>query len=398
MNTLSYPISFPNSDETTFLKLILCSDSDFPKLFEEWKSSTVFEDIDYATSRLLPLVYLRLKKLNYSFDDSINGRIKGVYRLAWVKNQQLLGNLGEVCTMLKQHNISVLLLKGVSLLVDVYQDSGARFVGDADMLVHPSNAKKTIELMLEHGWHLHMPRPIDITKFSETSLPRIVKEFTFSNEHGYELDIHWRLFERTGKENEDIMSFDTLWEHKRETLYKDQTFNVISPEDMILHVIIHGAEGNNHRTLRWVTDSFAIINKFSLDWEQVAKRATTFGFNAELYFALSFLMEHGLITKGKSELEIITKLVKELLPTLTKNILDKYYRKANSPYTRWGGFPRLWRTFWRFENNHVFPISLYYCFEYLCNAWGFKKKSDLIPFVWNKYRERISYLFSINKK
>ena len=86
--TYPFPNSFPKESETQFLKLVLCSDTEFEPRFLEWKASTIFDKIDYATTRLMPLLYLRLESLG--IDDPIRGRLKGIYRLAWFSNQKIL--------------------------------------------------------------------------------------------------------------------------------------------------------------------------------------------------------------------------------------------------------------------------------------------------------------------
>jgi hypothetical protein len=55
-------------------------------------------------------------------------------------NQRLLAVIKEVILECTQENIPVLIMKGVPMILDVYQDIGARFLGDADFLIHPEHA------------------------------------------------------------------------------------------------------------------------------------------------------------------------------------------------------------------------------------------------------------------
>ncbi|MBY0376735.1 nucleotidyltransferase family protein, partial [Patescibacteria group bacterium] len=124
LSNLKFPKSFPNQKEEEFLRLILSTDEDFPKLWNEWKASIPFEDIDPATTGLLPLVYLRLQKLQIK--DELTGKISGIYKLAWVKNQRLLSVVKEVADICHEENIPILTLKGIPLLLEVYKNMGAR--------------------------------------------------------------------------------------------------------------------------------------------------------------------------------------------------------------------------------------------------------------------------------
>ncbi len=379
--TLPFPKSFPNKDELLFLNLLLCKDEAFRPLFEQWKKNIVLDDIDYATLRLLPLLYIRLKKGDNS--DPVIAKVGGVYKLAWVKNQRILDRLGKVSELLRAHEIRMIVLKGIPLLIDVYKDVGARFLGDADILIHPLDAKKAIGLLIQSGFQLKTPHFPSLEKFSVESLPRVVKEAPCIDTNGVEIDLHWRLFESTGKEKE-ILSFDVLWDNSVPIQFKGIEYKSASPEDMLMHVIVHGAEANVHRTLRWVVDAVAIIKAYDIDWEKFCKNVKKYNWNTEMYFAFSFLVEYQFVAVPELS-------VQSLFSTLSQKDIKRYYKKANVPYSVWGGVPRLWRTYWRYESKGSFPVNLYNFFNYLSLAWGFSKKRELMPFIFDKCMGRMVY-------
>lgn len=393
-NNLPYPKSFPNDEELTFLKLVLSSDEQFLSRYRSWKKKHRIEETEYAISRLFPLLYLRLKARGDH--DVFVGRIKGFYRLAWVKNQRLIDALRRTVTVLQEQGIQVLVLKGIPLLVSVYGDIGARFLGDTDIMIHPRDARRALILMNESGWKVHPVRPINPKHFSTESLARVTKEVTLVSHETIEVDLHWRLFDFTARgddspvDSTDGLSFESLWGRSHRFHFKDGLCRMPSPEDMIIHSIIHGAEGNIHRTLRWVTDVVAIAQKYPIDWQFCLEYARQCGWSIDMYIALRYLTEHEFITLPESAQ---TYLERVLLPSITPTERRAYYARANHAYSIFGGFPRLWRTYWKYEAKGIFPINVFHFTEYLAHAWGFDHPGQLAPFILRKYWGRVIYLF-----
>ncbi|MEJ0001893.1 MAG: nucleotidyltransferase family protein [bacterium] len=381
---LPFPKSFPDKDEQLFLDLLLCADKDFPLLWDAWKNAVAFDAVDHGTLRLLPLLAIRLKKLN--MQDPLLGRIRGVYKLAWVKNQGLLDAMAKTVALLEENRIPVLLLKGIPLLIEAYKDEGARFLGDSDVLVHPENAKRAITLMLGAGWKLKTRQFPKLDHFSDESLPRIVKEITFMNEQRMEIDMHWRIFEAKGgiDERETVLARD-VWGHARAFAYKEKQYRTLRAEDMLIHVIVHGAEGAPVKTLHFVTDAVYLIRTLPIDWDLFLEKTKKYGFEVEIYMAFRYLLNSNFISLPEPAKAAILAL------PLESQKVRAYYKKTNTVHAPWGGVPRLWRTYWQFEAKGKSSRDAYRFVDYLAQAWGLERKRDLLPFVWRKYKVRMAY-------
>ena len=83
--------------------------------------------------RLLPLLYINLQK--QGVDDPVMGKLKGIYRQAWSKNQTLFHEMAGVIAHLQDAGIKTMLLKGASLSLLYYKNNGARPMADIDVLV-----------------------------------------------------------------------------------------------------------------------------------------------------------------------------------------------------------------------------------------------------------------------
>jgi O-antigen/teichoic acid export membrane protein len=383
MSELPFPKSFPNNNELEFLKLALCDDAQFPTRWATWKASVVFDDIDHATVRLLPLIYRRLSAHRMQHDE-LFGRIEGVYKTAWVKNQRLITNIKQTLARCETHHIPVLILKGIPLLNDIYRDRGARFLGDADILIRPEHAPQIVELMLSNGWKYDKDNTPDVHN-PVPSIYHVMKSTGFINGHGIKLDIHWTLFD-IDKYPASPRFRDTAWRVAVPTTIDTTPCLRLSNEDMLIHVIIHGSEGNAHRTLRWVTDASALIRTMPIDWHILAERAHEFGFVPELYFGGRFLKDFLGENIPESFFENLS------ITSLSHAQLQSYYRRANTlvsqNYTSLGNLPLLWHGYWDFEEKRKFPYVLVDCARYLATSWGIRIH-EFPAFVFTKMLQRL---------
>lgn len=379
MRDLPFPKSFPNDTELAFLQLLFCDDATFLDRYKQWEQSIVFDKIDYATSRLLPLLSRRLR--NTTDQSEQTQKIHGLYKLAWVKNHRLIEALAHALPLLEDNGIPVLLLKGIPLLLNAYKDMGARFLGDADILISPGQTKRAIDILQHNGWTLksaYFPRHQEL---SNDRLQHIIKEATFSNAMGTEIDLHWRIFDYFGAEV-PLCTFDDLTTRSIPIQLRDRSERTLSPEDMLLHIIVHGAEGNVHRTLRWVTDAVALIQAYDVDWTRFLSLAEQTRWTVEVSMAFTFLLKHQFISLPAS---VATSI--EQLPYDAESI-KRYYKRANPPRLLLGSIPRLWRVYRTHEAPGAISTLLHFP-SYLSLAWGLPRRRDLFSFAIQKYTSRI---------
>lgn len=385
MKKFKYPNSFPNKEEKLFLDLILSKEEEFPKLWKEWRNNIIFDNINYSILKLISFLHLRLKSFDIS--DEITGKIKGIYRLTWYKNQLILNATRDLIILLEKENITVILLKGVPLLENVYKNSGARFLGDSDILIDPKYIKKVTNIMLNNGWNYLYQSDFSINRHTDPLSNKIIKEITFINDKNVEIDVHWSLFVFLFKENrEHPMSYDEIYKHSLDFELKGVKYKMPCMEDMIIHIIAHGAEEINYRTLRWVLDIIIIIRNNSIDWEFLIERTKKFEVEIELNVAFSYLINNFLVSIPESFIEELSKL------PIKKIKIKEYYRRTNKRENLFfGSFFNLWRRYWLYNKKGNLFISLYYFLDYICKSWGITKKRQIPRFIYEKYRNRINF-------
>lgn len=389
MRDFRYPKSFPNKEEELFLKLILADDNNFQKIWDKWKEEIVFDNINYATLRLIPFLYLRLRKLGIK--EKIVGRIKGIYKLAWYKNQLTVNAIKNIILIFNKEKIPVILLKGIPLIENIYKDKGARFLGDADILIDKKHIEKAVEILLSNNWQYLYKSPSSLNRVKKPLENKIIREVAFKDNNDVEIDIHWKLFDFLFRENrEHPMSYEEIIKYSIDSNLGSAEYKMPCAEDMIIHIIVHGAEENEHRTLRWVLDTISVIKIMPINWEFLVERIKKFGVSVEVYIAFLYIVENSFIPVPESFMIELSRLPME------KTKIKEYYRISNTNSSfLFGSFPKLWYRYWYFERKGNFFTSWYYLIDYVCDNWGIAQKRQIPAFLIEKYRKRIRTLLNI---
>ena len=376
MRNFKYPKSFPNKEEEFFLQLLLSSEDDFPKLWKQWKDQIVFDRLDHATSKLIPFLYLRLKEADIA--DNMAGRIQGAYKFTWYKNLLIINAAKNVVSLLNKENIPVILLKGVPLLTNVYKNTGARSLGDADILVDPKHIKKAVDIMTATDWKYSCQSPFSINSNSESpQLPsdKVIKEITLINDQNVQIDMHWSLF--LSKENkEHPMSFDEVFKYSINFDLKEVQCKMPCYEDMIIHIIVHGAEQIRQRTLRWVLDVAGIIRTMPIDWRLLIEHIKKFDVAMELNVGFSYLLKNFSIPVPESFIEELSKL------PIEKDKIKQYYKIANNnEITLYRKILFLWNGYRLYERKGNFLTSWFYFIDFVCKNRGIAGKRQIPAFI-----------------
>lgn len=394
---LPYPHSFPTPDEEVFLELVLCHDRDFPSLWRAWTLHHTFESINDSLLRLVPLIYIRMQRLG--FKDEYYDRIKGVYRSAWVRNQRILSITKRIAALCADHHIPMLILKGTPLLLEVYRNHGARFLGDADILIPPKYGPQVATLLRQHSFRYGIPYAPDVHN-PVSSIYQVIKETLFIGPGDIEADIHWNIFSLS--HHTPIIDLFALRTPSSETLRSALWQSAVhmnidgtpclrlSNEHFLIHLMIHGSEGNTQRTLRWVVDALRVLEVFPIDWKVVAAAARQFGFSLEIFLASRYLKE-----RWKAPIPAW------FLEELTTTPFSRYELRAYSRYTNVvhevryspiGNVPILWYAYWKHETNRS-PLGFV---AYLMRTYGVSSLSQMVTFIVRKYIVRLRALVGIH--
>lgn len=131
--------------------------------------------------RVLPLLTKRARELDLT--DELSTAATDAMVEAWALNERLFVACAETVDALHREGIEMMVLKGTALVGDVYPEHRLRPVGDLDLLVRPSQARRAFEILKSTGWQPPVGSRIPMRGFSAINLGLSM---------GASIDLHWR--------------------------------------------------------------------------------------------------------------------------------------------------------------------------------------------------------------
>ncbi len=256
-NTILDLQSFPN--ELRLLLAILSLEA-HPAVKDEIKERAKTADwltfLDYARHhRVYSLVYHKLKSNRLiAIPPNIEQALAQDYRKNAFKMLQLAGQLDELCRAFHQAGIRVLVLKGPTLALELYQDLSMRTSKDLDLLIAIEDLEQAEQLMAKLGFVVKTP------------VPRIFNDWKWRAHHQayyhpekqVQVEIHWRMQPNFSQEP----SFDELWERRMQSSPELKFVYSLSRADLFVYLCLHGARHGWFR-LRWVLDISLLVSQIS---------------------------------------------------------------------------------------------------------------------------------------
>ncbi len=271
---------FATREQELLLQAALLEGEDAISAWHQWKSIVGLDvHLDHGSYRLLPLLYKNLQR--YIVEDPFVGRLKGIYRLEWSKNQRLLYEMNKVLKYLHDAGIQTMILKGAALTVLIYKNYSVRPMGDIDILVPTSQISLTINLLKDAGW-------IPITNFIDDDL-RYLHAIAFKDQFGNELDLHWHHLIECHGNNYDW----DFWERSVSIQLADVSTLALNPTDTLLHVIVHGVRWNPLPPIRWIADAMSLINSLDkkIEWTHFINQTKKYKVVLRVKEALHYLQD-----------------------------------------------------------------------------------------------------------
>lgn len=274
---------FPNASQELLLKSALMRKDIAIPAWREWRKTVDFElDVDHGSFRLLPLAYHNLSSFDYS-DDLVAGRLKGIYRQSWIKNQQLFYKTANILTLLNNAGLPTVVLKGIALSELVYKNYGIRPMSDMDILVPFSEARHAIKILEEAGF------AIESEHLLEHNL-EYGRSIAFTDRDGTEIDLHWYAFVNSLGN----VQMNDFWDDVIPVEVSGVKTHSLTHTDNLLHAIVHGIRKNPEPPIRWVADAMRIINSddVQVDWKRLLSYASKFRVFLQVKEALLYLRDN----------------------------------------------------------------------------------------------------------
>jgi hypothetical protein len=244
--------------------------------WQRWRRGIDFDDVDHGSTRLLPLVYRRLGP--DAFDAEVVGRLKGLYRRSWSRNQLLFKRAAEAIDLLEVAGIETLVIKGASLALLFYGDVGVRPMDDVDVLVPIERTGEAISVLTAAGWSPDKDDPLAWTEVHHS--------LGFCGPREGEVDLHWFSLWQPAGDRE-------LWTASVPIELAGASTRAPSAADQLLLACVHGTPWSPLPPFRWIADAVTVIRAGGerLDWDRFAAEAERRRLTVATAAALAYLRE-----------------------------------------------------------------------------------------------------------
>jgi len=249
--------------------------------------STVKEELDWSLLLVLaerhglgPLVHLTLENRASDLIPPVVIKQSGQFLQNNTKIcLHLTGRLLRVLELFEANVIDAVALKGPTLAAAAYGSIALRQFSDIDILIRPQDLIRVEGVLGSIGY-----TPKDSLAGAQyEALKRFNCELAFTRNDGDStLDIHWRLV--PGQFNFPV-STEEIWARRRSVALSGISVPVLSPEDNVLFLCVHGAKHQWER-LEWVCSLGMLIKESEIDWQAVLERARASRSESRLALAL----------------------------------------------------------------------------------------------------------------
>jgi hypothetical protein len=303
----------PSPDLVLLLRAALCDARIAAEAWRTWCKRASFDDMGEASMRLMPLISKNLA--THGIEHELTGRLRGIHRYWWSRNQNLLHRLAKVIDVLAAESIDIMVLKGVPLALRYYGDPGLRPMSDFDLLVPTHKADRALELLRDGGWK--PTEPIRIRLADSMIDTRVYPGVGLADGEGQECDLHWHVLHDCCFDGAD----ESIWRHAETLAIHDRCFRVPDATDLFMHVCVHGATYNPMPPVRWVADAAMIVRTAGarIDWDRLIVEA-----EARL---LSVVMREAIdVVREVADADIPESVMTRLRATRTRRVEEREYR------------------------------------------------------------------------
>jgi hypothetical protein len=204
-------------------------------------------------------------------------RLKTIHAHQWARNTVLATRWSEATRAMSAAGVSVITLKGMALVHEVYRDFGVRPMADIDLLVRPRDAPRAIDALLALGYHHGDAALCD--EQDGRSFRQLARDGTV-------IDLHWHLGRYPRVESAVRLDHDALWDGARRLTASSLA---LSREHLLLHLAYHLTFGSEFGRLVWFTDIAAAVDAWNetIAWPALVADARRWGLAGATHYALA---------------------------------------------------------------------------------------------------------------
>ena len=230
---------------------------------------------------LTPLICNALTDSDCTLPSATFEHLAGNARQNAKKNLLLTAELLRIMQALVGEEIRAIPYKGPVLAACSYGSLAMRGFCDLDILVAETDVRRALGIMSELGYRADY----SLSPAQEAKYFRTTCEYNFLHESNQtQVEIHWQIVPtKLGL----TFEFSQLWSRARFLPIGNSQLRVLSPEDTLLVLCVHGFK-HLWACLKWVCDVAVVVSSAEdLDWTYVVSEADRIGAMRIVLVALS---------------------------------------------------------------------------------------------------------------
>lgn len=232
----------------------------------------------------LPFLYYNIKKLDLQniIPQDILAEMKNCYYSNLNRNLMIEKEISFILELTNREGISIIPLKGFSLMQTLYHNPGLRIMVDVDILIKENNFQKIRNILN------HLDYQENIEDISKKHLQKYryntVFSKTFSSNQFLNIDIHPAI----DPPRPYKINLPCLWQRTQKKTVNSQRVLYLSQEDTLLSIALHLRRHTQRLSLKFIIDITELLNtnRNKLDWLYIMKSAKDNRIISAVYFSL----------------------------------------------------------------------------------------------------------------
>jgi len=248
------------------------------------------------------------------------------------KNTLLISAFKELAEACNEANIRIIPLKGLDLLLNVYENIGLRQLSDLDVLIEKSNLENFRNIMSKLGYTEIPMLPRKAVQLIDHPSPYLYVR------NGLHVDLHVKI----NKKKRFDVNIEQLWNRAQQTELEGVPIFRMDKLDFLVHLCIHLHKHFvvfNHKTIHFLdVKLYYLKNDISL--EECMERAKSYGCQQEvleiLYLIKTFLQLKNIPNEVFGSLNEMKRkeLESNFILSLSFSKIELEKRAVSEPYFR----------------------------------------------------------------
>lgn len=261
--------------QVQLIESLLGDDAASAGALRKWAGSVDIDALDGASYRLIPALYARAGASPAL--AALRGRMKGIYRYYFYRNNRFLTFVEKVLASLLAREIEFIVFKGTAIQLQYHHSAALRSFGDCDILVHRRDKARCEAILAECGLGY---------RYDPEHKTQDRHSHDFVDAAGNGIDLHWFALLECCDEGID----NGFWQRSRLIEWRGLRLRVLAPEDALLVAAVNGIREVMNARADWIFDAWLILKALpEFDWRRLHDELTGRGLNLHFMDAMGLL-------------------------------------------------------------------------------------------------------------